>query len=436
MHHPMLRISLCAAAAAMALGIMSVKPARSQSMSVTAASSVSSQAEPVGQSDAFVDSIGADSKFSYLGSSYTVNWPTISAELIKSGMRHLRDSAPPTPDYLERMATLGAHGIDHSAGFSVNATPHDIVKYLARFTPYIGFVEPQNEYDSRRNQDPNWANELVASQKTLYTTVHGNPAFKGITVLGPPLAHQQLYASLGALDQYEDAGNLHYAPCDFNPGVDIPSHQGIRFMHSLVRASTQTKPIWTTEAGYNDMTHACQVPDDIIAKYDPRTIAVNWNHREPRTYFYQLVDLPSDPTFGHMGLISSDGSPKPQFTALASLIHVLEDRGRPFAPAPLHYVLSGDTAHVDRTLLEKRDGRYELLLWLEVPGWKSLDNHRSGVPIDVPAQSVSLTLPASVSSARIYQYTPDWQLKPTRLPVQSRSVHFKVTDSISVIELR
>lgn len=396
----------------------------------------SSAIETPGQADAFVNSIGADSKFSYRGTPYVRLFPTISKLLIDSGIRHLRDSAPATPDYLERMATLGAHGINHSQGFNVKATAAHITSTLKTFAPYVDFVESQNEYDSQRRNNPDWISELIAAQKTLYTTVHGNPAFNGITVLGPALSHQQLYAALGPLDQYEDAGNLHYSPCDYHPGVDIRGHEGMRRMHRLLRSSTQTKPIWTTEAGYNDGSRVCRVPDDVIAKYDPRTSALRWNLGEPRTYYYQLVDLLSDPTFGNMGLIFADGSPKPQFTALSSLIHVLNDPGRAFTPTPLRYSMSGDTRNVDHTLLQKRDGRYELLVWLELPAWKSLDNHLSGMPIDVPPQTVSISLPASITSATIYRYAPNWNLTPAPLSVRNQSAEVKVTDAISVIELK
>jgi hypothetical protein len=70
-------------------------------------------------------------------------------------------------------------------------TPERITATLTTFGPNVDFVEPQNEYDSfAAKSDPDWTGKLIAAQKTLYNTVHGNPAFNGITVLGPALAHQ------------------------------------------------------------------------------------------------------------------------------------------------------------------------------------------------------------------------------------------------------
>jgi len=402
---------------------------------VPSSAGAATQDEIPGQADAFVNAVGVDSHFNY-GGIYIKNWPAISSALIGSGIRHIRDGGEPYPGYLQRLATLGLHGIYHSEGFSVTATSSLIQKRLSRFAPYVDFVEGQNEYDSVARRDPEWAARLVDAQKTLYATVHGDPRFSNVTVLGPALARPRYYSLLGSLDAYEDAGNLHYGTCDDPPGIDSP-HQSTRRVHALLRASTQTKPIWTTETGYNsDTLRPCHLPDDIIAKYDPRTVTEHWNLGEPRIFFYQLADMPRDPIFGGMGLLHADGSPKPQFTALKSMIGLLEDRGSSFTPTPLNWALSGETQNVHHTLLQKRDGRYELLLWLEVPAWKSTSrDHRVGVPLDVRPQTISVTLPGSIPSAKLYRYTSNWDLTPEQLAIRARSVQVQVSDEVSFLEL-
>lgn len=402
----------------------------------TAPSAVAAtQDETPGQADAFVNAIGVDSHFNY-GGVYITNWPAISSALIGSGIRHIRDGGEPYPGYLQRLTTLGSHGIFHSAGFGVTATSSLIQKRLSRFAPYVDFVEGANEYDSVARRDPQWVTTLTDAQKTLYETVHGDPKFSNITVLGPALARPRYYSMLGSLDAYEDAGNLHYGTCDDPPGIDSP-HQSARRVHALLRVSTQTKPIWTTETGYNsDTLRPCHLPDDIIAKYDPRTVTERWNLGEPRIFFYQLADMPRDRVFGGTGLLHADGSPKPQFTALKSMIGLLEDRGSSFSPTPLAYALSGDTQNVHHTLLQRRDGRYELLVWLEVPGWKSTSpDHRVGVPLDVRPQTISVSLPASIRLAKLYRYTSDWDLAPAQSAIRGRSVQVQVSDEVSFLEL-
>ncbi len=387
----------------------------------------------VAPADAFVNAIGVDSHFNYRNSPYVTQWPGLSAALISSGIRNIRDGGAPDPTYLARLTTLGEHGIRHGAGFSINATPDVIRARLAAFAPYLDNVEPPNEYDGMRAQDPDWAAHAAAFQKMLFTTVRSDPANAAIKVVGPPLAHQSLYAELGALDDYEDVGNLHITTCDLNPGTDDPRRGSIDYNHSLVRASTQTKPIWTTETGYNDdMLRPCALGDDTIAKYDPRTVAEKWNAGEQRIYFYQFADMPTDKIFGGMGLMRADATPKPQLTALSSMIHFLADPGPSFKAKPIHYELTGDTSNVHHTLLQKQDGRYELLLWLEVRSW----DPKERVPLAVQPQMVTLLVPSTISSGKIYAYTPSWTLVATPLQLRAGLAHVRVTDSISFVELR
>jgi hypothetical protein len=179
------------------------------------------------------------------------------------------------------------------------------------------------------------------------------------------------------------------------------------------------------------MVRPCALADQTIAKYDPRTLAEKWNAGEQRVYFYQFVDMPSDKVFGGLGLLRADGSPKPQFTALTSMLHVLADPGPQFEPKPLRYELRGDTENVHRTLLQKRDGRYELLLWIEARGW----DPRARVPLAVRSQDVTLSVPRAIASAKIYEYTPGWTLAQSPLELHGGTMHVRVTDAISIVEL-
>jgi hypothetical protein len=404
-------------------------------LSSCVASARASAPEPargVASADAFVGAIGVDSHFNYRDTPYVLNWPVLRDELIDSGIRHIRDGGNPESEYVKRLAALGAHGILHGAGFTINATPETVRARLTAYAPFVDNVEPPNEYDSERDHDPAWAAHLVAFQKMLYGAVRSDPANASIRVLGPPLERQKLYADVGPLDEYEDAANLHIATCDLNPGTDSAHRGSIPYMHSLIRASTLTKPIWTTETGYNDdMTRPCALADDTIAKYDPRVVAERWNSGEDRIYFYQYADMPSDRIFGGMGLVHADGTPKPQFTAIRSLIRLLTDPGVPFKPNPLAYRLEGETHDVHTTLLEKRDGRYYVLVWLEVRSWDPLFRR----PITVAPQAVTIVFPKSVRRAKVFAYAPNWTLSEQPLAIDAGAVNLSVADSMSIVEL-
>ena len=383
----------------------------------------------VAQSDAFVDAVGVDTHFNYTNSPYVSEWPALSEALVRSGIRHIRDGGKPEPQYLARLAYLGQHGIKHGVGASIRADAAEIDAHISAYAPYVDYVEGPNEYDSQRNVDPDWAGRVAAFQKLLYETVRANPANAGIKVIGPPLERTELYSDLGVLDQYEDAGNLHTGTCDLNPGTSDPRRK-IAYTHTMLRTSTVSKPIWTTEVGFgDDLTRGCAVADDTIAKYIPRTLAEKWNAGEDRIYFYQYATMPTDKVFGSTGLMRADGSPKPQFTALVSLVHLLADPGAPFVPKPLDVALGGNTNDVHSTLLQRRNGSYELLLWLEVRSWDSA-RHEA---IAVPPQSVTVSLPARIASANVYTYTPQWTLAATPVGVRGGTVRLEVRDSISVL---
>jgi hypothetical protein len=372
-------------------------------------------------SDAFVDSIGVDSHFNYGGTSYVTSFAAISTELEASGIRHLRDGEPNDP-HAAALATLGTYGIKHSVFFPVTTTAAQITSTLATYAPYVDFVEPQNEYDAGKATNPNWATQLQQEQQLLWATIRTSNAYPGISILGPSFAHAGDAATVGPLDQYEDAGNLHNYLCTLNPGTTAST--GIAGMTAAIRGATAYDPIWTTEVGYEDdtATSTCGLTDATIAKFVPRTFAERWMAGEPRTYIYQFADMAPGTGYNAMGLVTSSGVVKPQYTALASMISLLSDPGAPFTTTPLAYSLGGSTQNVQSLLLQKRDGTYDLMLWLEVPSTLT-----SGTP-----QSVSVTLPWAASSAASYSYASNWTLQKATLPA-SNVLTVNVTDSVTFL---
>jgi hypothetical protein len=378
--------------------------------------------------DSFVNSIGVDTHFNYNGTPYTTNFSTIAAALVASGIRHVRDGVV-DDNFPQNLAYLGQNGIKHGVAFPVTTTAEQIISTIAGYAPYVEYVEPQNEYDL--SGDPNWAAEIVNEQHLLESTLRANSAYAGISVLGPSFGNLTDAAFVGPLDPYEDFGNLHNYPCNFNPGTT--NSVGIAAATALLRASTQTKPIWTTEVGYADnlVQWSCALTDAVIAKYDPRTVAERWLAGEPRTYFYQFADMSPEQNYNSMGLVTMAGTTKPQYTALQSMIALLSDPGSTFQAAALPYALGGNTANVQQLLLEKRDGTYFLMLWLEVPSW----NPAFGIPANVSPQTISLTLPRAPASATQYSYTSSWTLQSATLS-SSTTIPISVSDAITFVHLQ
>ncbi len=403
-----------------------------------ATGSISAGAEVPGQADAFVNSVGIVTWFVYSTTAYTTRFPALSQLLIDSGVKHIRDSGPPYDQtYLRKMALFRSHGIRHSVGTPEGSTPAQITAVINAFGPNnVDMIEPQNEYDTYAKQDPNWVPHIIAQQKMIWKTVRSNRSFNGITVMGPAFANPNSYRIVGPLDAYEDAGNLHASFCNYNPGTNNGT-VNLGNVTARARAGTKYKPIWTTETTYDDntsVTHVCQTPDPVIARYFPRELAERWNAGEPRTYISQLVDTPQpgDP-FGYLGLARVDGSPKPQYTAIKSMLSVLSDPGSPFRPTMLRYTVSGQTNYVHHTLLQKRDGTYVMMLWVEQPRLVSIYNPTQ---VPVPAHRMSLSV-HGMTMATDYAYDiSKWTLSPQRLAVNNGTVDLTVTDAISFVEFR
>lgn len=362
----------------------------------------------------------------------------MSALLVGSGIRHLRDGRPTTDGgYLGRLAYLGQHGIKHNIGFSISDGSALVSSELQKQMPYVDFIEPANEYDGYKNSDPNWVANLRAQQQVLFDTRNGDLAFAGVGVVGPAMTSLVDYGALGSFDSAEDAGNLHFATCSLNPGNTAGSgHSSFAYAETFAHMSTVSKSMWTTETGYNSQVgiRPCALPDEIVAKYDPRMIAERFNGGDGRMYFYQLVDMPADPVFGGTGLISETGVAKPQFTAVASLLNMLADPGPSFTTTPLSYAVTAP-ADVHHTLLQKQNGTYELLLWREAAGWQSTTSNIGGVPIVVPPTTIALTVPGA-SALRYYSYDASWALQPHGFARSSAHTYeLTVTDAISILEL-
>lgn len=183
-------------------------------------------------------------------------------------------------------------------------------------------------------------------------------------------------------------------------------------------------PANATCGGWNGYT-----PDSVITELVPRAFANNWNAGIPHTFLYELADTPSEGCVGNQGLLDVYGNPKPQYTALRSMLNLLSDPGAVFTPTPYSWKLSGQTANVNHLLLQKRDGSLWLLLWLEVSGWSQ------NVEREIPSQSVVLTLPKTPSSVVLYQSYNDGSLASMPLSA-STQITVPVNDAMAYVKIQ
>lgn len=383
----------------------------------------------------FIDSIGVNVHLSYHDGPYG-NFPAIESLLKNLGVHHVRDGvASGQTDVCREDRALNADGMRFDYITPSNPTPQILTDWANCVGPAIEAFEGLNEYDiSHPGNDTDWAATDRTVQKTLYNSVKGTPGLAHLAVVAASLTSPGAYRAVGDLSPFFDAGNMHDYTAGHNPGTPgwgANGYGSIAYNIAAARIVDGSKPIEATETGFATEVSHTGLDEVTQAKYVPRLFLEHFNAGVARTYEYELVDE-GGPPFGHLGLVTGALTPKPSYTALASLIALLRDDGHGAVAAPgrLRYALRGDLDSIHHTLLAKRDGRLYLLLWVEKPGF----DPDTRAELSVRPQDVTLQLGRAVTRATLYRYGDDEHLRPT--PLASGSVlHLTVTDQVSVVEL-
>ena len=166
----------------------------------------------------------------------------------------------------------------------------------------------------------------------------------GVALYGPSLVNANWYETdnsheqLGPVSNLFDYGNLHNYQSGRNPGdtgLDAARLWEHRLGNILARQEWPTVPIVTTEIGYvDDPALTNWIPDGPFAKYMPRVALEQYLHGVVRTYIYSLADeyLPGD----SFGLLREDGSQKPAYVSVRSLMHRRNDPGASYSTVGSH----------------------------------------------------------------------------------------------------
>jgi hypothetical protein len=308
---------------------------------------------------------------------------------------------------------------------------------IAQWGPCAGSaleaVEGPNENDL--TGDPNWASVDVATQQYLYPAVKSAAA--AITVYGPAVTTSGAYGALGDLTNAEDDGNMHDYFAGRNPGNagwgssdQFGTYGSLAWNPAVAQQASRSKPIVATETGYSDTTGVTNyVPPATMGRYEMRTLLEHWMAGVKRTYLYELVNMTNDAYVGY-GLTDPNGNPKPAYTAIQHLLAHLSDPGSSFTTTPLSYGV-GAPAGVQHVLLQKRNGTYELLLWVEASEWNPVTSSANAVG----PQPVTLTFLKSPTSVTGTTIGEDGSLQQATLPITAGQATLTATADVQVIDI-
>ena len=345
-------------------------------------------------SDRFVSSVGLATHFSYDDLlPYGHDRAKTIASLLASGARFVRDGLSVSVNgesngtYWNAMGDLTQGGMKlvlvtyptRLGGDVTDTFPYHDQRPLDTAVARVGAAnilafEGPNEVD---NNNAAWGGKTAygararAFQAAMYA--HAKQIAPSIAVLGLTVTSAAGAQAVGDISSHMDAGTLHPYP-----NGDVPTAHLASMESSFAPINAAKRPWWVTETGYHTSPNATEalyqpgVSDIAQSKYVPRLYLDYFAARIPYTSVYELIDEHDDRANAeaNYGLMYYDGDPKPAYAALRNLLALLADRGQAFTPASLAYTVSGATGTIRQSLFQKRDGRFYLVLWNDVPVYR------------------------------------------------------------------
>jgi hypothetical protein len=368
--------------------------------------------------DQFVDSAGINVHLGYTDTLYYTKFPVIQSSLSLLHLRHVRDDEPvaAAPGFYTHHSALLAQGVHGEFATQITEQPTDISSYPTLFTSgYFEAFEPPNECDVNSNCGSPWAANLVAFLPELQQNAGSYPVY------GPAFGTPSGAPAAGNVSGYTSYGNMHDYKGGWNPGFagswgwGYTNYLSTALSIQLAAITNPQQPYLTTETGYTNAVaeqdpqlgypigvdlpvDANAITEADSATYMPRLLLMGWLNGVKRTYLYELLSSPGQ----DYGLLRGDGSQKPAFGAVSHLLTLLSDPGPAFTLKPLTYTLTGGDNTTQHLLLQKRNGSYYLVLWLESSVYNKFYNQET----PVTPQQVTVSSSCSMTSGQVYSWAP------------------------------
>lgn len=408
--------------------------------------------EPVAARNAydFVNSIGVNTHFGFYETNYWDKWDEITLPRLKElGVKHIRDGyGYRVPVGENRFIEAGKAGIKLLLSAAVD-TPDELTPKLDALLPYLSGVEAVNEVDYTAdpiNRDPSvWVPFAKKKQKELFDLIKNTPKYSHLPVVALSLADIKNNASyLGDISEWIDYGNIHSYASGKHPANHWGYNQTWETIAQNAKTVFNTKKLMATEAGYHNYVAPGQshigVPESVSAIYIPHLFFEYFNKGIVRTYIYEFLDQhkrsdwPDAPELEwHLGLIRTDGTAKPAFTALKNIISLLSDNNENYTASPLAFELSAESSIVNAdlryTLLQKSDGKW----WLAV--YRKTEIFDPTFLIEKPIQTASITLKLGTSAKNINMFIPNKSTDKQETFQNSNSISFNLAAELVLFEI-
>lgn len=378
-------------------------------MTSAIADTIRERAKPA---DTFIDSMGIATHLRYGDTTYGRFNDIVEPRLRELGIRHIRDGGN-NSDMYAKMRELATFGIKSTLIMDPRdgITPQNAVDQIKQAGAAAEAVEGPNEWDANTGtmsyNGKSFPDGLRDYQADLYRAVKGDPATASLPVIAPSMAQPENGSQVGSLAQYSDYGNMHsYA------GGNVPTFDFDRRWLPLTKQYVGDRPIIATETGYHNAINDRQtthkaVTEQVSAKYIPRTFLEFFNRGVKRTFLYELMDQrPQPDAENNFGIIRADGTPKPAFYALRNMIRVLNDTPGSTASGGLSYYFSGDVKDLHHLLLQKSNGEFYLVLWLNAESTDAVKTQRVTVNLLTPTKEAATFLPNRSDAATATFSTP------------------------------
>ena len=380
----------------------------------------------------FVNSIGVNTHFGYYDTQYGRYEEILKPRLIELGVKHIRDGTY-NADVVHKYKEMGEQGIR----LLLITSSDKAVERAKSIGKMLWGVEAVNEPDGGRKPGT-WEQEARQEQRRLYESIKGDSATCQLPVVGLSLANiKDSPSRLGDISRWMDYGGMHPYAAGRHPSEHWGWGMSMDDALSEARKVSGEKPLVVTECGYHNKEENPSHPgvsEEAAAIYHLHLFFTYFNEGILRSYKYEFLDLKPDCAMSdmecHFGLVRSDGSVKPSFSALKNLLALLSDTDEAFLPRPLPLQLtSGDEAPVRSTLLQKSDGSWWLALFRPVSVY-DLQAHRD---IGISPIPVEVRLPCRMN-CRLFR--PDQSQLPFASFRKKRSITVELGAELVLVELR